>query len=115
MDHLEAVGQTFTPWQEAAEREVSLPSLQSADLLNNETFQFPSGRELEPLRSENEIIVGVVIREWKSLSGSVEVDAEPQQNGVIKITVSIKTLLLSSRLKAAPMLCCIRSSPRILS
>ncbi len=79
VDHLEASGQTFTPWQEAAEREVTLPSLHPAAVTHNEPFQFPSGREFEPLRNEDGLIVGVVIREWRKLSGSVEVDAGPCQ------------------------------------
>ena len=92
VDNLEAGGQTFMPWQEAVEREVMLPSLRSASLSSNEPIllQFPSGKELEPLCNENDLIAGVVIREWKSLSGSVEVDAESSENGVAKITVSIK-------------------------
>jgi hypothetical protein len=90
VDHLETGGQTFTRWQEAAERELTLPSLPPAALLHNEPLQFPSGRGLEPLRNEDDLIVGVVIREWGSLSGSVEVAAEPCENGVSKITISIK-------------------------
>jgi hypothetical protein len=92
VDQMKTRGQTFTPWQEAAEREVTLPSLRPSGFSRIEPFlfHFPSGRELEPLRNENDLIVGVVIREWESLSGSVEVDAEPCQNGVIKITVRIK-------------------------
>jgi len=90
VDHLDTSRQTFTPWQEAAEREVTLPSLHPAALSHNEPFQFPSGKEFELLRNEDDLIVGVVIREWESLSGAVKVDAEPSQNSVIKITVSIK-------------------------
>jgi hypothetical protein len=92
VDHLETGGQTFMPWQEAVEREVMLPSLRPDGLSSNAPalLQFHSGKEFEPLRNENDLIAGVIIRERKNLSGFVEVDAEPSKNGVAKITVSIK-------------------------
>lgn len=90
VDHLEVGGQAFTAWQEAAEREVTLPTLHSAAHSHNERFQFSSERELEPLRNENDLIAGVVIRKWESPSGSVDANVEPLQDGVIKITVSIE-------------------------
>jgi hypothetical protein len=117
VDYLEVNGQTFMPWQEAAEREVALPSLHAASLSHNEPVQFPSGREIERLRNEDGLIVGVVIREWGMLSGFVEVDAEPCQNGVIKITVSIKnsTSVESSQNRADALLYSLISAHTILS
>ncbi len=61
--------------------------------------------------------MGVVIREWGMLSGFVEVDAEPCQNGVIKITVSIKnsTSVESSQNRADALLYSLISAHTILS
>ncbi|HMD19874.1 MAG TPA: hypothetical protein VKH40_06105 [Alloacidobacterium sp.] len=116
-DHLEIGGQAFMPWQEAAEREVTLPSLYPAALSHNESFRFPSGRELEPLRNEDDLIVGVVIREWEMLSGSVEVNAEPCRNGVSKITVRIEnsTSVEPSQTRADALLHSLISAHTILN
>jgi hydrogenase maturation protease len=53
------------------------------------SFEFPSGREFEPLRNEEGRIAGVIIREWETLSGSIEIDSRPCLDGVIKVTVRL--------------------------
>ena len=117
VDHLEIDGQTFMPWQEAAERAVLLPFLHPAALSHNELFQFPSGREFEPLRNEDNLIVGIVIREWENLSGSVEVAGEPGGDGVLKITASIKnsTSIEPSQTRADALLYSLISAHTILN
>jgi hypothetical protein len=90
VDGLEIGGQTYLPWQEAVEREVApLPYTSCRTLHGPVLFEFPSGRELEPLRDDSGIIVGVIIREWKTLSGSVEIDLKQCLDRVIKVTVRI--------------------------
>src|SRR5271170_2665735 len=88
---LEIGDRTFVPWQEAAEREVSSPPLHPAAFSFHPPvpFEFPAGRELEPLRDESGQIAGVVIREWKALSGLVDICSEPCQDGVVKVSVRI--------------------------
>jgi hydrogenase maturation protease len=89
VNRLEAGGRAFVPWQEAVEREVeALPLSQPQPLM----FNFACGRTLEPLRDETGLTIGVVIREWKTLSGSVEIATEQCRNDVIKITVRIRNL-----------------------
>jgi hypothetical protein len=94
MNRLEISGQTFVPWQEAVEREVDAPPLQAgaASFHRPLLFEFSSGRELEPLRNEEGLIEGVIIREWETVSGSVEIDSRRCAGGVIKITVRINNL-----------------------
>ncbi|HEX4019741.1 MAG TPA: hypothetical protein VHX63_01225 [Acidobacteriaceae bacterium] len=94
VDTLEVGGQTFVPWQEAVERQVSAPSLLPAALALHQPvlFAFPSGREFEPIRDENGLITGVVVREWETVSGSVEIAPKACQDGVIKVTVCIRNL-----------------------
>ncbi len=57
VDKLEVGGQTFVPWQEAMEREVSAPPLLPAVLSLHQPslFSFLPGREFEPLRDERRI------------------------------------------------------------
>ena len=104
VDKLDAGGQTFTTWQEAAEREVTPPRLHPAVLSSRAPalFEFPSGREFEPLRDENGLISGVIVREWETLSGSVEIDAKNCSNGVTKITVSVRNLTSDEASNASP-------------
>ncbi len=94
VDKLEVGGQTFVPWQEAVERDVSAPPLLPAALFLHQPllFTFPSGREFEPLRDENGLIAGVIIRGWETVYGSVEIDLKPYHDGVIKVTVRIRNL-----------------------
>lgn len=96
VDRLEIGGRTFMPWQEAAEREITLPPLHSAaNSAQPLLFEIPAGKEIESLRNEDGMIAGVCIREWEQLRGSVEVTAQACQDGVIKITIRVRNLTTS--------------------
>ena len=94
VDQLKVNGQTFVSWQEAMEREVTASQLCLLTPSSHRTFffEFPAGRELEPLCNNAGQIEGVVIREWKTLCGFVETLSEQLQGGVIKVTVGICNL-----------------------
>src|SRR5271168_4652718 len=94
VDKLEVGGQTYVPWQEAVEREVAPPTLPVADLSFHPPtqFDFPAGRELEPLQNESGEIAGMVVREWKSLFGFIEIYSEPYPDDVFKVMVRIRNL-----------------------
>ena len=94
VDKLNAGGQTYSSWQEAVEREVIVSPLHPANFLSREPvlFEFSASRELEPIRDasapdEDGVIVGVVLREWKEIAGSVEIGVKDCGKGVIKVTV----------------------------
>jgi hypothetical protein len=94
VDRLEVGGQTFVSWQEAVERGVAIPPLHvaAAPLHQSPLFEFAAGRELEPLRNEDGLIEGVIIREWGALSGSVEINSTQCVDGVTKVTARIHNL-----------------------
>src|ERR1700730_5675051 len=94
VDRLEVNGQTFVPWQEAVERDVGAPPLQAVSASSRPPlqFEFPAGRDFEPLRNEDGLIAGVIVREWETLSGSVEIDSKPFQQGAAKVSVRIHNL-----------------------
>jgi hypothetical protein len=94
VDRLEASGQTFIPWQEAVERDVVIPLLQavSASFRPALQFEFSAGRDFEPLRNEDGLIAGVIVREWETLLGSVEIDSKRCLEGATKVTVRIHNL-----------------------
>jgi hypothetical protein len=97
VDKLDAGGQTYSSWQEAVEREVIVSPLHPADFLSRKPvlFEFSASRELEPIRDASGLIVGVVIREWKEIAGSVEIGVKDCGEGLIKVTVRIRNLTLS--------------------
>ncbi len=90
---LQVAGRTYVPWEEAAEREVMVPALPPAvpSLQHSRSFEFSAGRELEPLR-DNSAIAGVIVREWKALSGSVEINSQIREDGVAKVSVRVRNL-----------------------
>jgi hypothetical protein len=93
VDRLELANQTFVPWQEAMEREVTVPPLHPAASSHQSLlFDFPWGSELEPLRDQNGSIAGVILRAWEGLQGSVEIDSSPVHEGVIKVAVRVRNL-----------------------
>jgi hydrogenase maturation protease len=94
VDRLEVNSQTFVPWQEAVEREIAVPPMHAASTSLHPPllFEFPSGRAFEPLRNEEGLIAGIILREQETLSGSVEIDSKQSPDGAIKVTVRIHNL-----------------------
>jgi len=93
VDKLEIGGRTFVPWEEAAEREVIVPALPPGvpSLQQSRSFEISAGRELEPLRDDG-VIVGVIVRVWKALSGSVEINSQTREDGVVRFSVKVRNL-----------------------
>jgi len=99
---LDINGQLFHAWQEAIEREVNLPNIQLNEISERQNFSFPTKRTLEPLRDENNKIVGVIVRTQQEIFGEIEVqsskfkvqssNSEDQKPQLFKITVRIKNL-----------------------
>jgi hypothetical protein len=89
---LQVGDQTFAAWQEAVEREVTVSSAPALSLHPPLSFQFLAGRECEPLRSEGGMIAGVILREWETVSGVIEIDSKQCEDDVVKITVRIRNL-----------------------
>jgi len=93
VDSLEVGGQMFVPWQEAVERAIVVESHPALESLHDPlTFDFPAGRQFEPVRNKGGIVEGVIIRRWERLTGSVEMDSRQCLDGVIKISVRVHNL-----------------------
>jgi hydrogenase maturation protease len=93
VDKLVVGDRTFASWQEALEHKVNLPALTVAALRHRESFfEFHSKRELEPIRKQDGMIAGVIVRERETLSGSVEIDLKECRGGLIKATVRLRNL-----------------------
>ena len=92
---LEVGGEIYQTWQEAVEREVSLPGVNLGRLVaegERQTFVFTSKREIEPLGEAGGQVVGVIVREQQPVEGAVEVAAERQGEGLHKVTARILNL-----------------------
>lgn len=94
VDKLEVGDRTYVPWQEAVEREVTVPPLNSVRFPFRQMlpFDFEACRKVEALRNESGRIAGVITREWEILSGVVEIEAEARSDKLMKITVRIRNL-----------------------
>jgi hypothetical protein len=94
VDKLIAAGKTFTPWQEALERKITITDLNPAafTLHRHSFFEFGAKRELEPITNHDNMIPGVVIREWEALSGAVEIDLKECRDGLFKASVRVRNL-----------------------
>ena len=95
VDTLQVGDQILQTWEEAIEREVTLPPLPLNDSLTETRSSqalFPGGRDLEPVRNLDGKIAAFLVRTKKSLTGQVDVSAVPVNNGLFRITVRISNL-----------------------
>jgi len=95
VSRLDVAGRSYHPWQEAVEREVSLPLCNVEALARtplSESFIFPAGKQFEYLRDDSGLIIGVIIREQSALSGTVEVANERVGDSFFKVNVRIRNV-----------------------
>lgn len=89
-----AVGdRQFYSWQEAIERDVTVADCCLQDLLQETVqrdFDFAVARELEPLRDEDGLIRGVLVRERAAITGQVSLRLETVADSVHRLTVRIE-------------------------
>jgi hypothetical protein len=92
VEELRVGGELYLSWDEATEREVALGRLKLSELLESPRrvgIDIPAGSREEPLAEPTREAVGALVREWRSLRGTVEVEAEPLQEGTFRVTVRI--------------------------
>jgi hydrogenase maturation protease len=91
--HLRVGERVLHTWQEAVERRISLDGLELRDLLHTPWRQhvtFPASRTIEPVRGAAGRIEAVLERRQESVSGLVQVSANPVGAGLVKLVVHIK-------------------------
>ncbi len=95
VERLEVDGHLYQPWQEAVEREVSVP-VQNLQVLTQAPFSLPflfaASTQQEYLRGADGAIAGAITREQSALHGIVEVASEKVDSAFYKITVRIRNL-----------------------
>ncbi len=114
-------GRTYQPWQEAVEREVSLP-LYNVEGLSSKgipyAFSFPADKQFETLRDSSGRIAGVLARQSEPICGAIEIEGERVANGVFKIGVRIRNSTLFAatpdRTRENALLCSLVSTHTVL-
>jgi hypothetical protein len=92
VEELRVGGELYLPWDEATEREIAVGRFELSELLESPKrvgIDIPGGSSEEPLADPTGEVVGAVVRSWRALQGTVEVEAEPLRDGLFRVTVRI--------------------------
>jgi hypothetical protein len=92
VEELRVGGELYLPWDEAAEREIAVGRFRLPDLLGaprRVAIDVPGGSTEEALAEPTGEVVGALVRGWRKLRGTVEVEAESLREGLFKLTVRI--------------------------
>jgi len=91
VDELRVGEERYLSWDEATEREVAVGRFKLSELHSPGRVEIdvPGGSAEEPLAEPTGEVVGAVVREWRPLRGTVEVEAEPLREGLSRVTVRI--------------------------
>ncbi len=79
-------------WQEAVEREVVISGLCLQSLQFSYDFNFPFEAQTEPHRDENGEIKALVLRAGERVSGTITVSAEPIQQNISKLRLTVENV-----------------------
>jgi hypothetical protein len=91
VEELRVGGELYLPWDEATEREMTVGRFKLSELESPKQvgIDILGGSKEEPLAEPAGEVVGVLVRGWRTLRGTVEVEAEPLREGTFRITVRI--------------------------
>ena len=120
VERLEANGRVYQPWQEAAEREITCVEMPLAAFAapTSLPFEILQRQEVEPIHDDDGLVIGIILREWENLSGSVTVSAVRVLEDIFKVTVAIRNstafVAAPERLRQDAVLCSLVSTHTIL-
>jgi hypothetical protein len=92
VEELRVGEELYLPWDEATEREITVGRLKLSELVETPRrvgIDIPGGSSEEALESPTGEIFGALVRSWRALRGTVEVEAEALREGFFRITVRI--------------------------
>ncbi len=95
VETLQVGDQIFQTWEEAIEREITLPLVRLNDSVTETRSSqalFPGGKEFEPVRNLDGKIAALIVRTKKSVTAQVDVGAVRVSEGLFKITVRISNV-----------------------
>jgi hypothetical protein len=92
VEELRVGEELYLPWDEATEREITAGRLKLSELVETPGrvgIDIPGGSSEEALESPTGEVSGALVRSWRALCGTVEVEAEALREGIFRITVRI--------------------------
>jgi hypothetical protein len=91
VEELRVGGELYLPWDEATEREMTVGRFKLSELESPKQvgIDILGGSKEEPLAEPAGEVVGVLVRGWRTLRGTVKVEAEPLREGTFRVTVRI--------------------------
>ena len=92
VEELRVGGELCLSWDEATEREITVGRFELSELLEapkRVEIDIPGGSREEPLAEPTGEVAGALVRSWRTLCGTVEVEAETLDERTFKVTVSI--------------------------
>jgi hypothetical protein len=95
VENLSVNSRTYQPWQEAVEREISVPicnleALRLSPII--QAFTFPAEKQFELLRESGGEVAGVLVHKRQALRGEVEVTATQLDDGIFKASARIRNI-----------------------
>ncbi|HUN85344.1 MAG TPA: hypothetical protein VMU48_13250 [Terracidiphilus sp.] len=95
VEQLVVDGRAYSPWQEAIERKVTIAGIHPGNAMRvrHSAFEFPLQREIEPIRACEGAIEGIVVRDWETVRGAIEIDINACGEGLQKITLRLRNLV----------------------
>jgi hypothetical protein len=94
VDELRVAGERYLSWDEATEREIAVGRFKLSELASPKRvgIDIPEGSREESLAEPTGEVVGTLVRGWRSLRGTVEVEDEPLREGLFRVTVRITNI-----------------------
>jgi hypothetical protein len=92
VEELRVGGELCLSWDEATEREITAGRFELSELLEapkRVEIDIPGGSREEPLAEPTGEVAGALVRSWRTLCGTVEVEAETLGERTFKVTVRI--------------------------
>jgi hypothetical protein len=92
VDRLELDGRVYQPWQEAVERELKYQRLDPAFLCAAPSleFSFFENKSHELLLDAQQRRQGVLMRQWQTLTGTVQIRTKYCRDDIVKLTVRVE-------------------------
>ncbi len=82
--------QLYQTWQEVVEQKIEVPTFPLREAWQTKhAFEFPAFHSLEPIRSDDGKIGAVLVRRQDAVRGAIEIEAQPIDDAVYKLTVRI--------------------------
>ncbi|HTZ47865.1 MAG TPA: hypothetical protein VMH20_09755 [Verrucomicrobiae bacterium] len=89
---LEVNGKVYQPWQEVSEETIEITEFNLAALASQSMqwpFRLSAKQEREPIRDQHGVIVGMILRDKKTITGRIDLSAERLEGGLFKIRTHI--------------------------